>query len=49
LRAPPAQRQQKVAQGVVHAARFNADAAIAAYLKIYQRVLATSTVDGILK
>jgi glycosyltransferase involved in cell wall biosynthesis len=49
LALSPAQRQQKVAQGIAHAARFNADAAIAAYLQIYQQVLATPTADGILK
>jgi glycosyltransferase involved in cell wall biosynthesis len=49
LALTPLQRQQRVAQGLSHAARFNADDAIAGYLQIYQQVLATSTAAGVLK
>lgn len=49
LAMTPVQRRQRVAQGLSHAARFNADDAIAGYLQIYQQVLATSTAGGISK
>jgi glycosyltransferase involved in cell wall biosynthesis len=49
LAMTPAQRQQRVALGLSHAARFTADSAIAGYLQIYEQVLARATPAGNLK
>jgi glycosyltransferase involved in cell wall biosynthesis len=49
LAMPALEREQLVTEGIVNAARFNADGAIEAYLDIYRQVLFKSPVEPIQK